>query len=85
MITFFRQKSCRKCARKFRLIPLFILVNSLKQPLHARNSFKNKILYILEEDYQKASKKLTLFFLSNPVHFNGQFYQKRGLELMTSH
>ena len=23
--------------------PFFILVNNLKQPLHARNSFKNKI------------------------------------------
>ena len=28
-------------------------------------------------DYQKALKKLTLFFLSNPVPFNGQSYQKQ--------
>ena len=27
-------------------------------------------------DYQKALKKLTLVFLSNPVPFNGQNYQK---------
>ena len=32
---------------------------------------------ILKEDYQKALKKLTLFFLSNPVLFNGQSYQKQ--------
>ena len=28
-------------------------------------------------DYQKALKKLTLVFLSNPVPFNGQNYQKQ--------
>ena len=32
---------------------------------------------ILKEDYQKALKKLTLFFLFNPVPFNGQSYQKQ--------
>ena len=32
---------------------------------------------ILKEDYQKALKKVTLFFLSNPVPFNGQSYQKQ--------
>ena len=31
----------------------------------------------LKEDYQKALKKVTLFFLSNPVPFNGQNYQKQ--------
>ena len=31
----------------------------------------------MKEDYQKAFKKLTLFFLSNPVPFNGQSYQKQ--------
>ena len=31
----------------------------------------------LKEDYQKALKKLPLFFLSNPVPFNGQSYQKQ--------
>ena len=35
-----------------------------------------KIKY-LKEDYQKAFKKLILFFLSNPVSFNGQSYQKQ--------
>ena len=32
----------------------------------------------MKEDYQKALRKLTLFFHSNPVHFNGQNYQKKG-------
>ena len=32
---------------------------------------------ILKEDYQKALKRVTLFFLSNPVPFNRQNYQKQ--------
>ena len=32
---------------------------------------------ILKEDYQKALKKVTSFFLSNPVPFNGQNNQKQ--------
>ena len=31
----------------------------------------------MKEDYQKALKKLTSFFLSNPVPFNGQSNQKQ--------
>ena len=31
----------------------------------------------MKENYQKAFKKLTLFFLLNPVTFNGQSYQKQ--------
>ena len=31
----------------------------------------------MKEDYQKALKKLTLFFLSNSVPFNEQSYQKQ--------
>ena len=30
-----------------------------------------------KQDYQKALKKFTLFFLSNTVPFNGQSYQKQ--------
>ena len=32
---------------------------------------------ILKEDYQKALQRVTLFFLSNPVPFNRQNYQKQ--------
>ena len=38
---------------------------------------------MLKEDYQKAFKKSTLFFLLNPVPFNEQSYQKQK-ELGTS-
>ena len=31
----------------------------------------------MKENYQKALKKVTLFFFSNPVPFNGQSYQKQ--------
>ena len=31
----------------------------------------------MKEDYQKALKKLTLFFVLNPVPFNGQIFQKQ--------
>ena len=31
----------------------------------------------MKEDYQKPIKTLTLFFLLNPVSFNGQSYQKQ--------
>ena len=55
--------------------PFLTLVNNLKKPLHARNSFFKKD--ILKEDYQKALKKLISFFLLNPVPFNGQSYLKQ--------
>ena len=35
------------------------------------------------KDYEKALKKLTLFFRLNPVPFNGRSYQKQK-ELETS-
>ena len=53
----------------------FNLVNNLKQPLHAKNSFENIMSW--KGDYRNSLKKLTLLFLSNPVPFNGQGYQKQ--------
>ena len=50
------------------------MVNNPKQPFIQKIPLKIK--YFLE-DYQKALKMLTLFFLSNPVPFNGQNYQKQ--------
>ena len=49
--------------------PFLILRHKLKQALQARN-FED----ILKDDYQKALKKLTVFFLLNPVPFNEQSY-----------
>ena len=61
--------------------PFLILLNNPKQPLHARNSFKNQIFWktIIKalKSLKKAFKKLTLFFLSNAISFNGQNYQKQ--------
>ena len=31
----------------------------------------------MKEDYQEALKKLTIYFFSNPVPFNGLSYQKQ--------
>ena len=40
---------------------------------------------ILKKNYQKALKKLTLFFLSKPAPFNGQINKnRRDLEPVTS-
>ena len=68
----FPEDSCWKCAPKASPSPLSILVNNPKQSTHAINSFKNKTLW-------------KMFFLSNPVSFNGQLQKnKKGLELVTS-
>ena len=58
-----------------KLVPdlFIILVNNPKQPLHVRNYLKVRYL---SEDYQKALKKATSFFLSKAVPFNRQSYQK---------
>ena len=54
--------------------PFLILVNNPKQSMHIRKCYKIKIY--CKKDYQKAFKKLTLFFLTNTIPFNGQNYQK---------
>ena len=58
-----------------KLVPdlFIILVNNPKQPLHAKNCFKN----ILKKHYQKVFKKITSFFLLNPVPFSRPNYQKQ--------
>ena len=63
--------------------PFLILLSNPKQLLHARNSCK---IRYLERGLSKDLKKLTLFFLSNPVPFNGQSYKnKSDVELVISH
>ena len=53
----------------------FVLVRNPKQQLHAKNYFKNKIHW---KGIIKTLQKIKLyFFLSNPVPFNGQSYQKQ--------
>ena len=54
--------------------PFLILVNN-PRVIVCKKFFEK--LDILKDDYQKAAKKLTLFFLLSPVPFNGQSYQKQ--------
>ena len=60
-----------------KLVPdlLVILVNNPREPLHERNYFKSKIFW--KRIIKKALKKTTFYFLSNPVPFNRQIYQKQ--------
>ena len=55
--------------------PFLILVKETGLQLHAEKSFLKKD--VLKVDYQKTSRKLTLYFLLNPVPFNGQDYKKQ--------
>ena len=66
------EKSCRKCVTKASPRPLFNFGNNPKQPLHARNLFKNKIFW-----KRIIKKPVTLFLPLNPVPFNGPSSQKQ--------
>ena len=69
------EKSCRKCAPKASPRPLFYFGKQPKTATACKKFFWKQD--ILKEDYQKPLKKQTLLFLSNPVLFNGQSYQKQ--------
>ena len=75
----FMEKSCRKCAPKASSRAFFKFGNP-KQPLHARNSLKNKIFW------KKIIKKVNFIFSSKPSPFQWTKLSKinRGLELVTS-
>ena len=51
------------------------MVNNTKQPLHARNSLKTRYF---GRGLSKSLKNVNFIFLSNPVPFNGQSYQKQN-------
>ena len=77
------EKTCRKCTPKASPRPLFYFGKQPKTAIACKKFFSKQD--ILKEDYQKLLKKLTLFFPSHLVPFNGQSYKnKRGLELVTS-
>ena len=67
------EKSCEKCAIKTCPKPLFYFGISKNNP--CMQEVLLKIRYY-GRGYQKALKKLTLFFLANPVPFSGQSYEK---------
>ena len=62
--------------QKLALDHFLILLNNQRQPLHARKSFKNKTFW-KKKIKSNSLKKVKLLFLSNPVSFNGQSYQKQ--------
>ena len=70
----FIEKSCRKYAAKASPRPLYNFGKQPKTAIACKKFFEKQ--NISKEDYQKALKRVTLFFLSNPVPFNGQNYQK---------
>ena len=69
------EKSCKKRAPKTSLRPLFDFAKQTKTTIAHRKFFQK--YGILTENYQKALKKLSLFFLSKPVYFNGQSYKNQ--------
>ena len=58
-----------------------ILVNNPKQPLHARNSFRNKIFWkrIIKKPFKKVNY---LFFQIQSLLMDKVIKNKRGLELV---
>ena len=69
----FMEKSCRKWAPNASPRPLCNFVNNLKQSLHARNSFKNKIFW---KGINKSLLKSKLyFFFSLSIGVSKCFYQ----------
>ena len=69
------KKSCRKCAPQASPRPLFNFSKYPKTDIACKKFFLK--LDILNEDYQKPLKMLTLSFLSDSVLFNGQNDQKQ--------
>ena len=66
---------CRKCAPKASARLLFNFGKKTKKAIACKNLFLKQD--ILKKDYQKTLKKFTLFFLLNPVPFDGQNYEKQ--------
>ena len=57
--------------------PFLILVNNPKQPLEVRNSLNSLKIRYCERGSSESLEKVGSFFLSNPVPFNRQDYDKQ--------
>ena len=80
---YFYVKICKKYASEASPRALLILTNSSKQPMHARNSFENKIFW--KRIIKKPSKNLLDSFLCTQSLFTGKITKnKRGLGLAKS-
>ena len=69
------EKVCRKYEQKADSDPCLILVNSPKQPMHARNSIQNKIFW--KRINKKPFKKLTWLFPLYPAALYWPDYEKQ--------
>ena len=74
----FMEKSFRKYVPKACQRPLFYVSKQSETAITCMKFFyKKSFSKRLSKDYWKPLKKLTLFFLLNPVSFNEQSYQKQ--------
>ena len=62
--------------------PFSILLHNPKQPLHASNSFKNKVFW--KRIIKKPQKCQLYFFFQTQFDLMDKVIKKRGLELFTS-
>ena len=69
--------------QKLVLGPFLILVNSPKQPLHARNSFKNTIKKIISKNLLKSY--IYFFFCTQTLLMDKITKNKIDQELVTNH
>ena len=71
------------CTKNYVSSPFSILVNNPKQPLHARNSFKNKVFWKgLVKNLLKS--QLYFFFQTHSLLMDKFIKNKGGLELVNS-
>ena len=64
--------------------PFLILLNNPKQPLHTRNSFKNKVFW--KRIIKKPKPRWFYFFLQTQYLLMDKVIKnQRGMELVTSH
>ena len=75
---FSRKNHTENVNQRLALNPFLILLNNPKQPLHARNSFKNKAFW------KSIVKKYYFFFWTQSLLMDKVIKHKRGLELVTS-
>ena len=73
------EKSCRKCHQMLVLAPFSNLVNNPKQPLHARNSFKNKIFSkrIIKKPWKSQLSFLSIFYSTLFVVLNLESVERK--------
>ena len=80
----FMEKLYRKCEPKLAPDPFIISLNDPKLPLHARNSFLNKIIW--KRIIKKTLKSLLYFFFrTQSLLMDRVIKNKSGLELVTTH